>query len=312
MNKPQKKETSSDKEVSVAIIPENAQEVNTFNAEGLIEIAIKQQVPVETMERLLAMRRELKAEFAKAAFDRDMARFQGECPVIGKNRMARDESKNKDLYKYAPLDSIVEQVKDLLQKYGFSYAFKTVNTAESVKVTCIAKHREGHAEESTMETTLATRTQIMSGPQQTASTVTFNKRYAFCNAFGIMTGDEDTDAQELPSAPTKEYAKPVQTTAKEVATTFPPSKSQLDLIRQLCEKKGFTKEDILDAGFSKLTGGKDGTASELIDFLIKAKSKLGPNGHVNLSHGEADYVPGDVTNPLMQDDINQIAKKIKY
>jgi len=35
----------------------------------------------------------------------------------------------------------------------------------------------------------------MSAPQVVAATITFRKRYAFCNAFGIMTGDEDIDGQ---------------------------------------------------------------------------------------------------------------------
>ena len=38
------------------------------------------------------------------------------------------------------------------------------------------------------------KTAMMNAPQQTAATMTYAKRYAFCNAFGIMTGDEDTDA----------------------------------------------------------------------------------------------------------------------
>ena len=34
----------------------------------------------------------------------------------------------------------------------------------------------------------------MSAPQKFASAMTFAKRYAFCNAFGILTSDEDVDA----------------------------------------------------------------------------------------------------------------------
>jgi hypothetical protein len=35
---------------------------------------------------------------------------------------------------------------------------------------------------------------VRSANQDYASALTFAKRYAFCNAFGIMTGDADTDA----------------------------------------------------------------------------------------------------------------------
>jgi hypothetical protein len=59
-----------------------------------------------------------------------------------------------------------------------------------------------------------------------------------------------------------------------------PSQKQYDLIASLMEQKGITKEDLIDAGFvpGTLTGGKDGTASQMIDYLFKAKSKVKPNG----------------------------------
>ena len=56
------------------------------DAEALIAKAIDKNVPVETMERLLAMRRELKAEWAKEEFDKAMSAFQSDCPIIKKRR----------------------------------------------------------------------------------------------------------------------------------------------------------------------------------------------------------------------------------
>jgi hypothetical protein len=198
------------------------QEVDVYreqmaSTEKMITQAIQSGVPVETMERILAMRKELKSEWSKERFDKAMAEFQGECPVIGKSTTARDESKGKDLYRYATLDTIVEQTRELMQKHGFSYSFKTENAPERIKVTCIVKHRDGHSEESTMETSLSTKTQIMSAPQQIAATVTFNKRYAFVNAFGIMTGD-DNEAKLKEADPTEvERAKENLTLSNTVA-----------------------------------------------------------------------------------------------
>lgn len=163
-------------------------------AEALIQRAIDHNVPVETMERLLAMRRELRAEQAKEAYDNAMARFQSECPTIEKTKEVKKDSQL--LYKYAPIESIVNQVKDLLGRHGLSYAIQTEMTATHVKVICISKHTMGHSEVTSVDMPLANRTGIMSGPQQVAATLTFGKRYAFCNAFGIMTGDEDTDASK--------------------------------------------------------------------------------------------------------------------
>ena len=163
------------------------------DAEALIAQAIEKNVPVETMERLLVMRRELKAEYAKEQFDNAMSAFQAACPTITKTKSVFTKSGVK-AYSYAPLEAIVAQVKELLKTYGFSYAVQTETLDGSVKATCIVKHRFGHSESSSIAVPLGNKTDIMSQTQVVAAALTFAKRYAFCNAFGILTGDEDTDA----------------------------------------------------------------------------------------------------------------------
>lgn len=160
--------------------------------ESMIMTAIKEKVPVETMERFLAMRKELKAEFAKEQFDLAMSNFQAELPEIKKSKEVKDNG-GKTLYKYAPLESIIGQVKGILSKHGLSYSVKTEVEADKVKSIVFIKHTAGHSEQSEMTTPLATKTGIMSQPQQIAATATFSKRYAFMNALGIMTGDEDSE-----------------------------------------------------------------------------------------------------------------------
>lgn len=160
--------------------------------EALLSSAVANGVPVETMERLLAMRRELKAEAAKEAFDLAMAGFQSECPTIQKTKEVRTRA-GIVAYSFAPIESIVQQVRHLLKQYGFSYSFRMENTEEGVKVVCRVVHSAGHSEETPMEVPIGNKTDVMSNSQVTAAATTFAKRYAFLNAFGIMTGDEDTD-----------------------------------------------------------------------------------------------------------------------
>lgn len=166
---------------------------DTNQAEVLIAQAIQQGTPVETIERLLAMRRELKAERAKEIYDEAMAGFQSECPIIKKTKSVQIKT-GVVAYRYAPIESIVSQVKSLLKKYGFSYSTKIKTEKGLVKATCIVKQLAGHSEEYEMEVPLGTKTAVMSDSQVVAAAATFAKRYAFCNAFGILTGDEDNDA----------------------------------------------------------------------------------------------------------------------
>lgn len=200
------------------------------DAEALIAQAIDKNVSVETMERLLAMRRELKAEFAKEQFDKAMARFQAKCPVIQKKETA---GAGGYTYKYAPLDHIVMLVRDLLSDNGFSYTFDSKKTDHSLITFCHVKHVDGHSETSQFEINIDTGAR-MNISQKDGAASSYGKRYAFCNAFGILTGDEDTDVSSNKQPLTiKEMAD-----KKEEIEEFP--------VRQLKEERMITEYQIND------------------------------------------------------------------
>src|SRR5437764_477003 len=71
-------------------------------AEMLISQAINKGIGVEALERLLAMRRELKQERAKEEYDRAMAAFQADCPTIVKTKEVKT-SGGQVAYRYAPI-----------------------------------------------------------------------------------------------------------------------------------------------------------------------------------------------------------------
>jgi len=187
-----------DNQQSVEVIKPNPeseiQEVpnQSLSVEAIIVQAIKKGVPVETMERILAMRKELKAEQAEEKYYEAMANAQAEFPDIKKNKTAYDDNQ-KPMYQYATLDHIVSQVRGIISRYGLSYAIKTEFEPGKVKSICIVKHIAGHSETSEMEVPFGNKTRMMSDSQVTAAAATFSKRYAFMNAFGIMTGDEDKE-----------------------------------------------------------------------------------------------------------------------
>jgi uncharacterized protein YdhG (YjbR/CyaY superfamily) len=165
-----------------------------IDAQALIEKAIEKNLDIDKMERILAMRRELKQEFAREAYFLALSSFQKDCPVIEKKKVVFEKgSTTKARYKFAPLDDIVSQISETLEKYGFSYTIKTLQTKETVTAICFAHHKAGHFEQ-TEFTIPIDFTSYMSPAQQTAAALTYAKRYSFCDAFGIMTGDEDNDA----------------------------------------------------------------------------------------------------------------------
>lgn len=164
-----------------------------LSIENLLMTAVQNGVSVETMERLVALRSAMKAEAAKEAFNAAMAKFQSECPTIQKTKGVKTKS-GIVAYKYAPIESIIEQVKEPIQENGFSYSTSMELLSDGVKVSVKITHTQGHSETSEMQVPFGSKTEIMSQTQVAAAATTFAKRYAFCNALGIMTGDEDTDA----------------------------------------------------------------------------------------------------------------------
>jgi len=171
--------------------------------ERLIALAIEKGVSVETMEKLLAMRRELKQEAAKEAYFKALGAFQAECPVIEKTKAVKNKG-GSVVYRYAPLESIVEQVRAILTKHGFSYNTDTSQSEQELTVMCVSHHVAGHSE--TTKIAVPIGSDYMTAQQMVGSARTFAMRYAFCNAFGILTGDEDTDARKIENGDAKSKA----------------------------------------------------------------------------------------------------------
>jgi ERF superfamily len=96
---------------------------------------------------------------------------------------------------------IVAAVKPYFQRHGLSYRIDTrvePGTPAFLVATCTVHHREGHSESSEFRVPVNTSGR-MNPAQEYGSAGTYSKRYAFCNAFGILTGDEDDDGQSLGS-----------------------------------------------------------------------------------------------------------------
>jgi len=213
-------------------------------AENMIRLAIEKNVPVETLERLLEMRDKLKKEKAEENFNHAMATFQSDCPTIIKTKTVKTIA-GTVAYKYAPIDSIVEQVKPYLKKYGFSYSIKQIYKDNRVKTTCIVKHIDGHFENTEMEVPLGTKTKVMSDSQVVAAATTFAKRYAFCNAFGILTGDEDTDGRDEPGTKTENETTD-KIGKKGMSVVTEPAKNDISYYKNVIDKKIISRQDLKD------------------------------------------------------------------
>ncbi len=164
---------------------------NENEVAGFIQQAIEKNLPVETMEKLFDLRAKVKAEQAKEAFVEALGNFQKDVPVIKKTKKVK--AKDGTLrYMYAPIDSIVEQIKKPLAENHLSYSWESSSKDKMMTVICKLTHVLGHTETSSFEIPIGA--EYMTAPQQYAAALTFARRYTLCNVLGVSTADEDTDA----------------------------------------------------------------------------------------------------------------------
>lgn len=236
--------------------------VPAINAEALIAKGIEKNIPIETMEKLLAMRKELKQEWAREQFFTALAKLQAEIPVIEKTKKVfQKESTTKVRYCYAPLEAIVEQIKPFLQKNGFSYTLKTRQVGADLTIICEAHHSAGHTE-ATELTVQIDKTAFMTDTQKIGAANSYAKRYAFCNAFGIMTGDEDTDAVEVE----------LKTAPASAPAPAPKGKKEKEVLTDDSEK--FKRDEILIHLEKFVPKKNEMNETELLDYRVAGKAKL--------------------------------------
>lgn len=168
---------------------------NYNNPMYLLELAINKDADVDKLEKLMALKERWDAEEARKAFIQAMSEFQSKCPAIKKTKEGGRTKAGEVAYYYAPLESMVAQTQQLVKECGFSYTFDTPMQKEGgVEVAITVSHVQGHSKTSTVFMPFVSKTGVMSDPQVIGATMTYAKRYAYGNAFGIMTMDDDTDA----------------------------------------------------------------------------------------------------------------------
>ena len=186
----------TDQSKTIATTTQNEQ----ASVDSFIIQALATNVPIETMEKLFALKEKHDAAQAKAAFVQALADFQRDCPKITKTKKVMNKDGRTVRYQYAPLDTIIEQAKDALAKNGLSYRWETKNEDGKIKAIAIVTHVLGHSEMSDFEVPID-KEGFMTAPQKVASALTFAKRYSLCNALGISTGEEDDDATTVSKEP---------------------------------------------------------------------------------------------------------------
>jgi hypothetical protein len=149
-----------------------------------------------TLEKLIALKEQIKKEIAKNEFFKALHGFQSELQPIKRSNVVY----NKDgsiRYKYATFDDIVKAIQPLLKKYGLTFHFKPEYDKENQTITvhCIITHVLGHQEVATFKAPL-TPSDKMQFMQAYGSILTYAKRYSLSLALGLATEEDENIHEE--------------------------------------------------------------------------------------------------------------------
>lgn len=161
---------------------------------GLLNLALEQKVPVETLERLVTLYERMADRKAEQDFSQALAEFQAECPSIPKTSKAKFPTANGGTmeYSYAELDTIAEVVGPLLHHRGMSYSWDSRVEAGTIHCTCKLRHANGHSVTASFECPTETNAK-MNAQQKVAAGLTYARRQSLIQVLGLTTTDPDPD-----------------------------------------------------------------------------------------------------------------------
>lgn len=158
-------------------------------------LAMDPTVSVEKLEKLIDMQERIMRLNAEAAYNAAFSVMQPEIPVIV-------ERGRTDKGSFAELEDIVEVVRPILARHGFSLNHKTEwPEAGKVRIVAVLRHRGGHHDTSEFiggADTSGSKNAI----QALASTISYGRRYTTNDVLCIVTRGQDRDGALPKDAPT--------------------------------------------------------------------------------------------------------------
>ena len=163
-------------------------------ADQMITQAIASGASIDVMERLLAMRRELREEESRVAYYAAMSAVESELPAI-----VRDADNDQTRSKYARLEKINAAITPVYTRHGISLSFDTADcpTPGEIRTVCHVSHAGGYS--TTRHVDLppdgvglkgnANKTEV----HARGSTLSYARRYLALLVFNVQLANEDDD-----------------------------------------------------------------------------------------------------------------------
>lgn len=162
----------------------------------LIALAIEKGAEIDKLERLFDLQERYNADIARKAYAEAMSALQAELKPVRRNK-----ANNQTGSMYADLEKVIEDLRPLKARYGFSVSFDTAKDSEPgyIHGEATVMHTGGHSERFTLKLPLDTvgikgttnKTQV----HGTGSAVSYLRRYLEAMIFNVVFTTEDDDGQ---------------------------------------------------------------------------------------------------------------------
>lgn len=143
-------------------------------------------VPIDKLERMLAMQERIVAEGARAAFSAAFAAASAQFPNIPLNGRG---DKNKA---YALLKDIMGLTRPVLSRHGLALSFAVNSEGATVKVTAELMHVAGHSKTTSIDLP-KDQSGSKNAVQAVGSSQTYGQRYTAQAILGLSLGEDTED-----------------------------------------------------------------------------------------------------------------------
>jgi len=249
--------------VKAEIIPVHDKALAPIDISGLLtQVIEKGPEAIQMLEGLLALQENQQKKIALAEFNKAKALCQSKLPSVKKTHEVWNKNKTAVTYRYANLDDARRSCLPTICGNGFADSWQTENKDNGILVTYTVRHDLGHEESTSMFCPME-QSGYMNAIQRSGSTITYGKRYTFCDFWGIIL-DEDNDGRsgkgpdKQPMPPKRAPAGPsklqTQPAAIEYINNNVPnldSPEAWDLFEKKCQAAGCNPADMEHFYFQK-------------------------------------------------------------
>lgn len=167
------------------------QQLTVSTPHDLIAAGIEKGLDTQSLKELMDLKERYDRDLARKAFFRAFTEFQAHCPDLRKTK-AVEFGNTK--YNYAPLADITRQIGKVLRDNAISYRWEIKDDSETINVSCLVSHVDGHTETTTMSAKADT-SGSKNPIQARGSAIEYLKRYTLIGALGLSTADSDIDGR---------------------------------------------------------------------------------------------------------------------